>query len=531
VKDSKTGENFREVSKEDVLDLARPSAVFSPASVRHHWAPQFRSDSQPGFPYCSVRKGKTTTRVERLQNPERPLFSPSSSAARNAPQSWLGEPQGPSLFGPFASLEPQRREGPTTTLGQQSCKSSQACSTQHVVSPFCPEDPLREAVAATHRALLMDSFKSASQTISSQNTTETETETETPALGPPETAMADKRATGGASTHGVSSSWPICVTRAKAVEFHDCVYEDYIDSNRAYPPSPNKTKDPGTHLWNALLVNSMPLVVPYLRAHKSSNTTGSDQPSLLTRPVDAGTQCPVPVITGLGAYTPMTSTGHLEPHYAPLTPAQASRNLLSRRHCTNTPIKADVKNDLDAMLARHNSRRKSTATVQAPPLPLSSRGPMMSLTTSPTQTTRKNPLQPHESRNTEEEDVSATLIEPLRTSSSCCSMSSFEDLDDHVQISAVSTVSISDDWEDVETFCTPPGDTTDLWLFSIKPDMSDTTSSGQPATPDYGYDYDYAYSPLVGSISGWSPSSSSHSMSHALSSLSSPSMSTSSGLQ
>jgi hypothetical protein len=527
MKDSKIGELFCEVSKEDVLDLARPSAVFSPTSVRHHWAPQFRPDSQPEGPYCSVRKRKKTTRVEPLQKSERPLFSPSSSAARNAPQSWLGEPQGQSLFGPCASLEPQRREGSTTTLGQQSCESSQACGVQHVVSPFCPEHPLREALAATHCALLMDSFKSASQTVSSQNTTETET----PALDPLETAMLDKRATGGASTRGVSCSWPTCVTRAKAGEFHDCVYEDYIGSDRACPPLPNMTKDPVTHLWNALLVNSMPPVAPYLRAHKSSNTTGSDRSSLLTRPADAGTHCPVPVIAGLEAYTPLTWIGHLEPNYAPLTPAQASRNLLSRRHCTITPVNTDVKKNLDVMLARQNSRRNATATVQAPPLPLPNREPMMSLTTSLTQTTRKNPLQPHESGETEEEDASATLIEPSQTPSSCRSMSSFEDVGDRVRILAVSTLSVSNDWEDVETSCTPPDDTTDLSPFSTKPDMSDTTSSGQPSTPDSEYDYDYAYSPLLGSIGEWCSSSSSHSMSHALSPLPSPSMSTSSGLQ
>jgi hypothetical protein len=377
VKDSKTRELLCEASKEDVVDSARLSATNSAASVRHHWGPPFRPDSQPELPYLSVRKGKTTTRLEPLQKPEQPLVSPSSPAAQNAPQLWLDKPQGLPLFGPFASMEPQWRQG-STTVGQQLCKISQACSSQHVVSPFYPEDPLREAIAATHRALLMDRPKSASQTVPSQGMTETET----PAIVPHETAIAD---TDSASTRGVSCSRPTCVTCAKTGGSHDCVC-DYIDSDRAYPPSPNKTKDPRTHLWNALPANRMAPVAPDLPAHKSSNTTCSDKPSLLTKSLDVGLNCPVPVIAGLRAYTPVTLTGHVEPHYAPLTPAQASRNLLSRRHGTITPIKTDVKKDVDAMLARHNSRGNATTTVHAPPWHLPSQVPMMSLPASPIQT-------------------------------------------------------------------------------------------------------------------------------------------------
>jgi hypothetical protein len=205
--------------------------------VRHHLASQFRPDSILGLPTCSVRKGKTTTRIEPLQTSERPLFLPSLSLAQIKLRTWMDEPQGPSLFGPFAGSGPQARDGSSTTFGKHSCKTAQPPSSQHIAFPSRVEDLPKEAVAATHRALFLDSFKSASAATPSRNTTETEIQ----ALDTPKPVMADKRETECASPRGAFYPWPTCVTRATADKTHGgCVHKDYINLDRAYPPSPKR---------------------------------------------------------------------------------------------------------------------------------------------------------------------------------------------------------------------------------------------------------------------------------------------------
>lgn len=558
LKDHKPEKEHGGVSKNHVVDLTRPSAAFSPESVRHHWAPQFRPDSPPGPSSCSIRKGKTTTQIQPLQISERPLFFPSSSATQEKLRSWTDEPQGLPLFAPFTSLDPQGRDGLGTTVTKGSCKNAQAFRSQHAKSSSRAEDLSKEAGAAATNALVLNNLKSASSTAYSQSTKGIKRW----ASGVPDLAMTDERTPEVASLCGAPCSWPSCITRAAAGEIHDCKYEEYITMNRAYSRSSNEMLDSRTDCSDASTPpGGMPPVVPNLRAREPDKSSEWNGPSRMTRPVDIRTQRLTPVLPGLGAqhvqpHNPTTSTGHHDhdPHYFPLSTRQASRNLLERRHRSLLPIKAEVKKTFDDLLARHNTHSTASnaaATTQASDLPCQDQEPAINLTSSPARTSEYESLQPCGSRDPEQQHTAAAQVKPTRTRSSHRSISSFKDVDDHLQISDTFTPSVSDDWENVEilpslsnqSHC-PPSPLIPGWLFQTNtvdlPNhenhlMSWTPSSpAQASTPDD--EYDYAYSP-IDSRSDWDSPSSLQSISRVPSPapelpLPSPSMSSSSsGLQ
>jgi hypothetical protein len=207
------------------------------------------------------------------------------------------------------------------------------------------------------------------------------------------------------------------------------------------------------------------------------------------------------------------------------------------------PIKADVRNDFDAYLARHSTRSSATTTVKPSGLSVPSRQEsMVSPKTTTIRASEHDSHQPYGSPDTEKLELPASQVNPTPTPSRCRSISSFDDINDQLAASVTSTPSVSDDWEHVEASFTPPDYPTDRLgpPFSLEGAecedalvLSTPCPLAQLSTPDQGYDY--AYSPLASS-SGWNSPTPPEPNSRALSSvpgssLPLPVMSASSGLQ
>lgn len=198
-------------------------AEFSPESVRHHWAPQFRPNTLPAAP-VPTRKTKTTIRVKPLRGPEGFSYPPPILSTQNKTEWHAGDVQGSGPSALSTSLEPKPRQPPKRPLENLTSQDAQPSSPQSFVLSSSSQDTQREAVAAAHRALVPSKLTGTLPPMFPPSAPGVEQQT----LGCASPAMATPISPHSRPSYRFPCRSSSCVFDHVSVPGHDCIFDTNI---------------------------------------------------------------------------------------------------------------------------------------------------------------------------------------------------------------------------------------------------------------------------------------------------------------